>query len=140
MKGLEHRICGLEKANKTGNVSYDPDNHHFMVEHRQKKVDIIANFISKAESFGKKSGKLLVLGWGGTYGAIRSAVVKAQAKGYSVSHLHLRHLNPFPLNLGEILVNYENILIPELNLGQLDMLIRSRFLINTIGYNKTNIY
>ena len=98
-------------------------------------IDIIANFIPKVESFGKKSGKLLVLGWGGTYGAIRSAVVKAQAKGYSVSHLHLRHLNPFPLNLGEILVNYENILIPELNLGQLNMLIRSQFLINTNSYN-----
>jgi len=136
MKGFEHRVGGLEKENISGNVSYDPDNHHFMVEHRQRKVDIIANFISKAEPFGKKSGKLLVLGWGGTYGAIRSAVVKIQAKGYSVSHLHLRHINPFPLNLGEILVNYENILIPELNLGQLDMLIRARFLIDTIGYNK----
>ena len=136
MKGFEHRVGGLEKENVSGNVSYDPDNHHFMVEHRQKKVDNIANFIPKVESFGKKSGKLLVLGWGGTYGAIRSAVVKAQAKDYSVSHLHLRHINPFPLNLGEILVNYENILIPELNMGQLDVLIRARFLINTIGYNK----
>ena len=135
MKGFEHRVGGLEKENISGNVSYDPDNHHYMVEHRQRKVDIIANHIPKIETFGDKSGELLVLGWGGTYGALRSAVEKAQMKGHSVSHVHLRHLNPFPSNLGEILVNYKNVLIPELNLGQLDILIRSKFLIDTKGYN-----
>ena len=135
MKGFEHRVGGLEKENISGNVSYDPDNHHYMVEHRQRKVDIIANYIPKIEIFGDESGELLVLGWGGTYGALRSAVEKAQIKGYSVSHVHLRHLNPFPSNLGEILVNYKNVLVPELNLGQLDTLIRSKFLIDTKGYN-----
>ena len=135
MKGFEHRIGGLEKANITGNVNYDPDNHHYMVEHRQKKVDIIANHIPKAEPFGDSSGDVLVLGWGGTFGALRSAVEQAQNKGYSVSHLHLRHLNPFPSNLGELLVGFKKVLVPELNLGQLDMLIRSQFLIDTKGYN-----
>jgi len=135
MKGFEHRIGGLEKANITGNVNYDPDNHHYMVEHRQKKVDIISNHIPKAEPFGNKTGDVLVLGWGGTYGALRSAVEKAQSKGHEVSHLHLRHLNPFPSNLGELLVGFKKVLIPELNLGQLDMLIRSQFLIDTKGYN-----
>ena len=135
MKGFEHRVGGLEKANVTGNVSYDPDNHHYMVKHRQEKVDIIANYIPKAEPFGDKTGDILVLGWGGTYGAIRSAVEKGQAKGYSVSHLHLRHLNPFPANLGELLINYKKVLIPELNLGQLNTMIRAQFLIDTIGYN-----
>ena len=107
-----------------------------LIENNMKeKVDIIANYIPKVEPFGDSSGELLVLGWGGTYGAIRSAVVKAQTKGYSVSHIHLRHLNPFPSNLGELLVNYKNVLIPELNLGQLNILIRSQFLINTKGYN-----
>ena len=135
MKGFEHRVGGLEKANITGNVNYDPDNHHYMVEHRQKKVDVIASHIPKAEPFGDQSGDLLVLGWGGTYGALRSAVEKARSKGHSVSHLHLRHLNPFPSNLGELLVNYKKVLIPELNLGQLNSMIRSQFLIDTKGYN-----
>ena len=136
MEGYEHRIGGLEKADITGNVDYSPENHDKMVRLRQKKVDIIANYIPKAEPFGDKTGDILVLGWGGTYGAIRSAVEKGQAKGYSVSHLHLRHINPFPLNLGEVLVNYENILIPELNLGQLLMIVRSKFLVDAVGYNK----
>ena len=106
-----------------------------MVEHRQKKVDIIADHIPNAEPFGDKAGDLLVLGWGGTYGALRSAVEKSRVKGLSVSHLHLRHINPFPSNLGEVLVNYKKVLIPELNLGQLNMLIRSQFLIDTNAYN-----
>ena len=135
MKGFEHRIGGLEKANITGNVNYDPDNHHYMVEHRQKKVDIIANHIPEVEPFGENVGDVLVLGWGGTFGALRSAVEKAQNKGYSVSHLHLRHINPFPSNLGELLVGFKKVLVPELNLGQLDMLIRAQFLIETKGYN-----
>ena len=102
MKGFEHRVGGLEKANITGNVNYDPDNHHYMVEHRQKKVDIIANHIPELEPFGDNVGDVLVLGWGGTFGALRSAVEQAQDKGYSVSHLHLRHINPFPSNLKEL--------------------------------------
>ena len=100
-----------------------------------KGLDIIANHIPELEPFGDNIGDVLVLGWGGTFGALRSAVEQAQDKGYSVSHLHLRHINPFPSNLGELLVGFKKVLVPELNLGQLDMLIRSQFLIETKGYN-----
>ncbi|MBI45625.1 MAG: 2-oxoglutarate ferredoxin oxidoreductase subunit alpha [Candidatus Marinimicrobia bacterium] len=134
-KGLEHRIGGLEKADKTGNVSYDPDNHHLMTQKRQEKVDIIANFIPDATVLGKTSGKLLVIGWGGTFGSIKSAVVKAQEEGLSVSHLHLKYINPFPKNLGEIILNYDKILIPELNMGQLLTVIRAKYLVDAQGYN-----
>jgi len=135
VKGLEHRIGGLEKADKTGNVSYDPDNHHLMTQKRQEKVDIIADFIPKATVLGEKSGKLLVIGWGGTFGSIKSAVVKAQEEGLSVSHLHLKYINPFPKNLGEIILNYDKILIPELNMGQLLTVIRAKYLVDAQGYN-----
>ena len=101
--GLEHRVGGLEKWDKTGHVSYDPDNHHKMVELRQQKVDLIANDIPLSKIFGKGHGDLLVIGWGGTHGAIRSAVESAQSDGLLVSHLHLRYLNPLPKDLGEIL-------------------------------------
>ena len=133
---LEHRVGGLEKWDVTGHVSYDPDNHQKMVELRQQKVDVIANDILKATPFGNPQGDLLVLGWGGTYGAIRSAVESAQNEGHNVSHLHLRHLNPLPNNLGDILVKYQKVLIPELNMGQLSMIIRSKFLIDTMGLNQ----
>ena len=133
---LEHRIGGLEKANITGNVSYDPENHDMMVRHRQNKVDIIENFIPEIEPYGNQSGKILILGWGGTYGAIRSAVEKSRKKGIDVSHIHLRHLNPFPKNLGELLVNYQKILVPELNLGQLLSIIRDKYLVDAKGLNK----
>ncbi len=133
---LEHRIGGLEKANITGNVSYDPDNHDLMIRHRQNKVDIIENFIPKVEPYGESSGEILVIGWGGTYGAIRSAVEKSQDEGISVSHVHLRHLNPLPKNLGELLVKFKNILIPELNLGQLLSIIRDKYLVDAKGLNK----
>ncbi len=136
VKGLEHRIGGLEKANNTGNVNYDPDNHHQMVLQRQKKVDIIENFIPDAEVYGEDSGEILVIGWGGTYGSIRSAVVKAIDKGLSVSHLHLKYINPFPKNLGDILLKFDKILIPELNLGQLLSIIRAKFLVDAKGFNK----
>jgi len=136
MKGFEHRIGGLEKADVTGHVNYDPDNHHHMVDLRQKKVDIIQDFIPEAKPFGDDSGKLLVLGWGGTYGSIRSAVIKARDNDLSVSHLHLRHLNPFPKNLKEVLSKFDKVLIPELNLGQLSYMIRSQFLVDCIGLNK----
>ena len=135
IKGLEHRIGGLEKANNTGNVSYDPDNHHAMTIKRQEKVDVVADFIPEAEVLGNDSGKLLVLGWGGTFGSIKSAVIQANEKGLSVSHLHLKYINPFPKNLGNILLRYDKILIPELNMGQLLSIIRSKFLVDAVGYN-----
>ena len=135
VKGLEHRIGGLEKADGTGDVSYDPDNHHSMTHKRQEKVDIISNFIPDAEVYGEKKGKLLVLGWGGTYGSIRSAVSKAQAEDLSVSQLHLKYINPFPKNLGELLLKYDKILIPELNMGQLLAIIRAKYLVDADGYN-----
>ena len=134
--GMEHRIGGLEKWEETGHVSYDPENHQKMVELRQRKVDIIAKDIAPAKVFGKESGDLLVIGWGGTHGAIRSAVENAQDEGMAVSHLHLRHLNPFPQNLGEILVKFQKVMIAELNLGQLSTIIRSKFLVDAVGLNK----
>ena len=138
MEGLEHRIGGLEKENLSGNVSYDPENHHSMTLKRQEKVDVIANFIPEAEVYGKDSGKVLVLSWGGVYGSIRSAVKKSHDEGFSVSHIHLRYLNPFPKNLGELLLKFDKILIPELNLGQLLSIIRGKYLVDAIGFNKVS--
>ena len=134
--GMEHRIGGLEKWEETGHVSYDPENHQKMVELRQEKVDIIARDLPPAKPFGKESGDLLVIGWGGTHGALRSAVETAQSEGMSVSHLHLRHLNPLPQNLGEILVKFQKVMIAELNLGQLANIIRAKFLVDAVGLNK----
>jgi 2-oxoglutarate ferredoxin oxidoreductase subunit alpha len=134
--GMEHRIGGLEKWEETGHVSYDPENHQKMVELRQEKVDIIARDLPPAKPFGKESGDLLVIGWGGTHGALRSAVETAQSEGMSVSHLHLRHLNPLPQNLGEILVKFQKVMIAELNLGQLTNIIRAKFLVDAVGLNK----
>ncbi|MBA2314913.1 MAG: 2-oxoacid:acceptor oxidoreductase subunit alpha [Chloroflexi bacterium] len=134
--GLEHRVGGLEKADITGNVSYDPENHHRMQLLRHEKVARIANDIPALETHGPTSGDLLVLGWGSTYGAIRSAVERLQAEGRSVAHAHLRHLNPFPRNLGDVLTSYRRVLIPEVNLGQLLMLIRARYLVDAVGYDK----
>jgi 2-oxoglutarate ferredoxin oxidoreductase subunit alpha len=133
--GMEHRIGGLEKWEETGHVSYDPENHQKMVELRQEKVDIIARDLPPAKPFGKESGDLLVIGWGGTHGALRSAVETAQSEGMSVSHLHLRHLNPLPQNLGEILVKFQKVMIAELNLGQLSNIIRAKFLVDAVGLN-----
>jgi 2-oxoglutarate ferredoxin oxidoreductase subunit alpha len=134
--GLEHRIGGLEKADITGNVSYDPDNHHRMQILRREKVAGIAADIPLLDVFGPASGELLILGWGSTYGAIRSAVERLQAQGRSVAHAHLRHLNPFPRNLGDVLGSYRRVLIPEVNLGQLSLLVRGRYLIDAVGYNR----
>jgi 2-oxoglutarate ferredoxin oxidoreductase subunit alpha len=134
--GLEHRIGGLEKADGTGNVSYDPDNHHKMQLLRAAKVAGIAGDITPLEVFGPASGELLILGWGSTYGAIRSAVEGLQAGGKSVAHAHLRHLNPFPANTETVLRSYRRVLIPEVNLGQLLMLIRARYLIDAVGYDR----
>ena len=135
VKGLEHRIGGLEKEDETGTVSYDPENHHNMTHKRQEKVDIISNFIPDAEVYGEEKGKLLVLGWGGTYGSIRSAVTKAHLEGLSVSQLHLKYINPLPRNSGEILLKYDKVLMPELNMGQLLTIIRAKYLVDADGYN-----
>lgn len=135
--GLEHRVGGLEKQNITGNVSYDPDNHQLMVKIRQEKVDKIADYVPEQKlDNGSEKGKLLVLGWGSTYGAIKSAVAELIQEGESISHTHLRYIRPFPKNLGDILKNFEQILIPELNNGQLIKIIRDQYLVDAKGLNK----
>jgi 2-oxoglutarate ferredoxin oxidoreductase subunit alpha len=135
--GLEHRIGGLEKQNITGNISYEAENHQLMVKIRQEKVDKIASHIplQKLDS-GPETGKLLVLGWGSTYGSIKSACAELQQQGLQISHAHLRYVRPLPLNLGEILRNFEHVLIPELNNGQLIKIIRDVYLIDAKGLNK----
>ena len=135
--GLEHRIGGLEKQNITGNVSYDPENHQLMVKIRQEKVDKIADYIPEQKlDNGPEKGKVLVLGWGSTYGVIKTAVAELLAEGHSVAHAHLRYVRPFPNNLGDILKNYDAVLIPEINNGQLIKIIRDQYLIDAKGYNK----
>jgi 2-oxoglutarate/2-oxoacid ferredoxin oxidoreductase subunit alpha len=134
--GLEHRIGGIEKQDITGNVSYEPENHMHMVKLRAEKVARIENDIPDLEIFGEKEGRVLVLGWGSTYGSITSAVEEMQRRGYSVSSAHLRYLNPFPKNLGDVLGKFDRILIPELNMGQLAMLLRARFLVPAISFPK----
>lgn len=135
--GLEHRVGGLEKQNITGNISYDPDNHQLMVKIRQEKVDKIAEYIPEQKlDSGPEKGQVLVLGWGSTYGAIKSAVSELQAEGYSVSHAHLRHLRPFPRNLGDILKNFDQVLVPEINNGQLIKIIRDQYLVDAKAHNK----
>lgn len=135
--GLEHRIGGIEKQNNTGNVNYEPENHQLMVKIRQEKVDKIADYIPEQKlDSGPEKGKILVLGWGSTYGAIKSAVAELQARGEAVSHAHLRYIRPFPKNLGAILKNFDQVLIPEINNGQLIKIIRDQFLIDAKAYNK----
>jgi 2-oxoglutarate ferredoxin oxidoreductase subunit alpha len=134
--GLEHRIGGIEKQHITGNVNYDPENHHLMVKLRQEKIDRVANDIPLVEIFGEKTGKVLVLGWGSTYGSISTAVEKLQSEGKSVSSAHLRHLNPFPKNLGEVLAGFETVIIPEMNLGQLATMVRAKYLVDAVAYSK----
>lgn len=135
--GLEHRIGGLEKQNITGNVNYEPENHQLMVKIRQEKVDKIADYIPEQKlDSGPEKGKILVIGWGSTYGAIKSAVAELQAKGQAVSHAHLRYVRPFPKNLGDIIKNFETVLIPEINNGQLIKIIRDMYMVDAKGYNK----
>jgi len=135
--GLEHRIGGIEKQHETGNVSYDPENHEFMVKMRQAKVDKIADFIPlQTIDSGAEKGKVLVLGWGSTYGTIKSAVLQLQSQGKAVSHAHIKYMRPFPKNLGEILAGFETILIPEINNGQLIKIIRDQYLVDAKAYNK----
>jgi 2-oxoglutarate/2-oxoacid ferredoxin oxidoreductase subunit alpha len=136
-KGLEHRIGGLEKADRTGNISYDPDNHDLMTRLRAQKVAGIAADIPELEVDDPDGdSNVLVLGWGGTYGPIAAGVRRVRRAGSSVAHAHLRYLNPFPRNTGEVLKRYDRVLIPEMNLGQLLKLIRAEFLVDAVGYNR----
>src|SRR5262249_3749213 len=134
--GLEHRIGGLEKQDITGNVSYDPENHDRMVRLRAEKIARIADDIPEVEVFGEKEGQLLVVGWGGTYGAITAAVAECRNRNLSVSSIHLRYLNPFPKNLADVLGRFEKVLIPELNLGQLAWMIRAKYLVPAVSFTK----
>jgi 2-oxoglutarate ferredoxin oxidoreductase subunit alpha len=136
--GLEHRLGGIEKADKTGNISYDPDNHDFMVRTRQAKVDGIARTIAPVVVDDPNAGtanpaKVLVLGWGSTYGPIGAACREVRANGIPIAQAHLRHLNPFPSNLGDILASYDKVVIPEMNLGQLASLIRAKYLVDVLS-------
>lgn len=135
--GLEHRIGGLEKQDITGNINYEPENHQHMVKIRQAKIDKIADHIplQRIDS-GEEKGKLLILGWGSTYGAIKSAANELQQQGYSVSHAHIRYLRPFPKNLGDIIKNFDKVLVPEINNGQLIKIIRDQYFVDAIPYNK----
>ncbi len=135
-KGMEHRIGGLEKSAATGDISYDPRNHHEMTLARKARVDGIVNDIPNLEVSGPVEGDLLVLGWGGTYGAIASATENARRRGLSVASAHLRYLNPFPGNLEQVLRSYKHVLIPELNTGQLSLLVRGKFVIDAVPFNK----
>ncbi|MFI0452177.1 2-oxoacid:acceptor oxidoreductase subunit alpha [Actinomadura sp. 6N118] len=135
--GLEHRIGGLEKADGSGNISYDPSNHDRMVRLRQAKIDGIANNIAPlAVDDPSGEAKVLVLGWGGTYGAISAAVRRIRKAGNTVAQAHLRHLNPFPANIAEVLRSYDKVILPEINLGQLALLLRGRYLVDVISYNQ----
>lgn len=135
--GLEHRIGGLEKADGSGNISYDPENHDHMVRLRQAKVDAIADTVPDIEVDDPGGdARILMLGWGSTYGPIGAACQIVRRSGVKVAQAHLRHLNPFPRNLGEVLASYERVVVPEMNLGQLNMLLRSKFLIDTYGFNQ----
>jgi 2-oxoglutarate/2-oxoacid ferredoxin oxidoreductase subunit alpha len=134
--GYEHRLGGLEKQDVTGNVSYDPDNHELMVRQRQAKVNKIAQDIPPTQILGAKKGKVLVVGWGSTFGAITAAVQNQQKAGASVSAIHIRHLNPLPPDLGDILGSFEQVLVPEMNMGQLLKVLRAKYLVPAVGLNK----
>src|SRR6476661_7571866 len=135
--GLEHRIGGLEKADRTGNISYDPDNHDLMTRLRAQKVAGIAGDIAELEVDDPDGdAKVLVLGWGGTYGPIAAGCRRVRNTGRNVAHAHLRHLNPFPRNTGDVLRRYDRVLVPEMNLGQLLKLVRAEFLVDAVGYNR----
>ncbi|MEO7310986.1 MAG: 2-oxoacid:acceptor oxidoreductase subunit alpha [Chitinophagaceae bacterium] len=136
-KGLEHRVGGLEKQDITGNISYDPDNHQHMVNTRRNKVELVANYIPEQTlDSGPEKGSVLILGWGSTYGAIKSAAIDLRAEGHTVSHAHLRYIRPFPRNLGDMLKNFDHILVPEINDGQLVKIIRDKYLVDAKPFNK----
>jgi 2-oxoglutarate ferredoxin oxidoreductase subunit alpha len=137
--GIEHRIGGLEKGNGHGNISYDPANHDYMVRTRQAKVDRIAESLPPLEVDDPSgAAKVLVLGWGSTYGPIGAACRRVRKDGLDVAQAHLRHLNPFPKDLGDVLKRYDAVMIPEMNLGQLSLLIRAKYLVDVAGYNQVN--
>jgi 2-oxoglutarate ferredoxin oxidoreductase subunit alpha len=133
--GLEHRLGGIEKADGTGAISYDPDNHDLMVRTRQAKIDgITVPDLEVDDPSG--DAKVLVLGWGSTYGSIGAAIRRSRKAGLKVAQAHLRHMNPFPANLGEVLHHYDKVLVPEINLGQLALLLRGKYLVDVISYNR----
>ena len=137
--GLEHRIGGLEKGEGHGNISYDPANHDLMVRTRQAKVDRIAESLPPlVVDDPSGAAKVLVIGWGSTYGPIGAGVRRVRKAGFNAAQVHLRHLNPFPKDLGEILSRYDKVLVPEMNLGQLSLLLRGKYLVDAIGYNQVN--
>jgi len=134
--GLEHRLGGLEKQHETGAVSHDPENHETMCRLRAEKVERIARFIPRQEVSGPPGGDLLVISWGGTWGPVSNAVTRCRESGHLVAHAHLRYLNPFPANLGELMARYQRVLVPELNGGQLAMLLRAKYLVDAIPFGK----
>jgi 2-oxoglutarate ferredoxin oxidoreductase subunit alpha len=135
--GLEHRIGGLEKSDGTGAISYDPDNHDRMVRLRQAKIDGIAADIGPLEVDDPDGdARVLVLGWGSTFGSIGAAVRRTRLAGNAIAQAHLRHLNPLPGNLGEVLRKYDKVIVPEINLGQLALLLRGKYLVDVISYNR----
>ena len=137
--GMMHRIGGIEKEQNTGHINYAPSNHQAMTDLRQAKVKGVANSIpDQTVEQGGTSGKLAVVGWGSTYGPIYQAVRRARAKGHDVAHIHLRHIWPMPKNLGELLKGYDNILVPEMNTGQLKTLLRDQFLVDAKSLNKVS--
>jgi 2-oxoglutarate/2-oxoacid ferredoxin oxidoreductase subunit alpha len=134
--GLEHRIGGIEKQDVTGNVNYDPLNHEHMVRTRAAKVELVANEIPDIVPEGDASGDLVLVAWGSTHGAVTAAVKAQRAKGRRIGHIHLRYLNPLPKNLGEAMKQYKQVLVPEMNMGQLLWLLRAKYLVDAQGLNK----
>jgi 2-oxoglutarate ferredoxin oxidoreductase subunit alpha len=134
--GLEHRVGGLEKQDVTGNVNYEPLNHEKMVRLRAAKVEAITQDVPDVVPAGDPDGDLLIVAWGSTYGSITAALKTARAKGSRIGHVHLRHLNPLPRNLGDLLKRYKKVLVPEMNMGQLVMILRAKYLVDAEGYNK----
>jgi 2-oxoglutarate ferredoxin oxidoreductase subunit alpha len=134
--GLEHRVGGLEKQDVTGNVNYEPLNHEHMVRTRAEKVAAIVQDVPDVVPEGDDSGDLLIVAWGSTQGPITAALKTQREKGYRIGHVHLRHLNPLPKNLGEVLKRYDKVLVPEMNMGQLIMILRAKYLVDAQGYNK----
>jgi 2-oxoglutarate ferredoxin oxidoreductase subunit alpha len=134
--GLEHRVGGLEKQDVTGNINYEPLNHEKMIRLRAAKVEAIAQDIPDLVPNGDPEGELLIIGWGSTFGSITAGMKSARDSGKRIGHVHLRHLNPLPRNLGDIIKRYDKVLVPEMNLGQLILVLRAKFLVDAIGYNK----
>jgi 2-oxoglutarate ferredoxin oxidoreductase subunit alpha len=134
--GLEHLIGGLEKQDRTGNVDYDPLNHERMVRLRAAKVEAVSRDVPDAVPAGDAEGDVLIVGWGSTYGSITAALRSQRRKGHRIGHVHLRHLNPLPRNLGEVLRRYRKVVVPEMNMGQLRWLLRAKYLVDVEGFNK----